>query len=76
MPGGIKQHPFNQVDGLKKIINKNTAAVVIELIQGEAGIVPAKKVFINEIKKLCRKNNALIVIDEVQSGVGLSLIHI
>ena len=70
MPGGIKQHPFNQVDGLKKIINKNTAAVVIELIQGEAGIVPAKKVFINEIKKLCRKNNALIVIDEVQSGVG------
>ena len=51
-------------------INKKTAAVVIELVQGEAGIIKAKKPFIARIKKLCKENNALIIIDEVQSGVG------
>ena len=39
-------------------------------VQGEAGIIPAKKNFVNAIVKLCKKNNALLIIDEVQSGVG------
>ena len=70
MPGGIKHHQFNEVKGLEKTINKNTAAVVIELVQGEAGIIKAQKAFIQKIKKLCKQHKALIVIDEVQSGAG------
>jgi acetylornithine/succinyldiaminopimelate/putrescine aminotransferase len=70
MPAGIKHHPYNDVKGLEKLINKKTAAVVIELVQGEAGIIKAKKGFLAKIKKLCKENNALIIIDEVQSGVG------
>ena len=70
MPGGIKNHPFNETKNLEKAITKNTAAVIIELVQGEAGIIKAKKDFIQKIKKLCKENNVLIIVDEVQSGAG------
>ena len=70
MPGGIKNHPFNETKNLEKVITKNTAAVIIELVQGEAGIIKAKRDFIQKIKKLCKKNKALIIVDEVQSGAG------
>ena len=70
MPGGIKHHQFNEIKGLEKTINKNTAAVVIELVQGEAGIIKAQKTFIQKIKKLCKQHKTIIVVDEVQSGAG------
>ena len=70
MPGGIKNHPFNETKNLEKVITKNTAAIIIELVQGEAGIIKAKRDFIQKIKKLCKKNKALIIVDEVQSGAG------
>ena len=70
MPQGIKHHPYNEIKGLEKVITKKTAAVVLELVQGEAGIIKAKKRFLARIKKLCKENNTLIILDEVQSGVG------
>ena len=70
MPGGIKNHPFNETKNLEKVITKNTAAVIIELVQGEAGIIKARKDFIQKIKKLCKENKVLIIVDEVQSGAG------
>lgn len=70
MPEGIKHHPFNEIKNLEKVITKNTAAVIVELVQGEAGIIKAKKEFIQKIKKLCKQNQALIIVDEVQSGAG------
>ena len=70
MPSGIKNHPFNETKNLEKVITKNTAAVIIELVQGEAGIIKAKKDFIQKIKKLCKQNKVLIIVDEVQSGAG------
>lgn len=70
MPGGIKHHPFNEERNLEKVINKKTAAVVIELVQGEAGIIRAKKNFVQKIKKLCKQHKTLIIVDEVQSGAG------
>ena len=70
MPSGIKHHPYNEIKGLDKVITRKTAAVVLELVQGEAGIIKAKGNFISKIKKLCKEKNVLIIIDEVQSGVG------
>ena len=70
MPEGIKHHPFNEVKNLEKVITKKTAAVIVELVQGEAGIIKAKRDFIQKIKKLAKQNHALIIIDEVQSGAG------
>tara|TARA_B000000475_G_C15899117_1_gene407756 strand:- start:98 stop:880 length:783 start_codon:yes stop_codon:yes gene_type:complete len=70
MPKGIKHHPYNEIKDLEKVITKNTAAVIIELVQGEAGIIKAKKDFVQKIKRLCKQNEALIIVDEVQSGAG------
>ena len=70
MPGGIKNHPFNETKNLEKAITKNTAAVIIELLQSEAGIITAKKDFLQNIKPLCKENKVLIIVDEVQSGAG------
>ena len=70
MPKSIKHHEFNKIDGLEAKFSNNTSAVILELVQGEAGIIPAKKKFVNAIVKLCQKSNALLIIDEVQSGVG------
>jgi len=70
MPKGIRHHPFNESKNLEKAITKKTAAVIVELVQGEAGIIKAKKDFIQKIKRLCKQNNALLIIDEVQSGAG------
>ena len=57
---------------LKKNVNKNTAAIMIEPIQGEGGIRPANLQFLQDIKKICEKNNLLLFLDEVQSGFGRS----
>lgn len=70
MPKSIKHHEFNKIDGLGSKFSNKTSAVILELVQGEAGIIPAKKKFVSAIVKLCKKNNALLIIDEVQSGVG------
>ena len=69
---GFKNIPFNDEKALKKNINENTAAILIEPIQGEGGIKPASLSFLKFIKDLCEKNNILLFLDEVQSGFGRS----
>ena len=64
--------PFNDLSILKKTINENTAAILIEPIQGEGGIRPADLRFLENINKLCDKTGALFFLDEVQSGFGRS----
>lgn len=66
----IKHLTYNDADELKKEINGNTAAVFIEFIQGEGGVIPAKKEFISELFELRDEFDFLIVADEIQSGVG------
>ena len=69
---GFIKIPFNDIDAVKKNINKNTAAIMIEPIQGEGGIRPANLKFLHDIKKICEENNLLFFLDEVQSGFGRS----
>ncbi|MBW2975422.1 aspartate aminotransferase family protein [Candidatus Woesearchaeota archaeon] len=61
---------YNDIKALEKAITKDIAAVVIEPIQGEAGIVVPKKGYLKEVEKLCKDNNILLIMDEVQSGTG------
>ena len=61
---------YNNFESFKSKINQDTAAVIIELVQGEGGIYPADKTFIKNLSMFCRENNILIIIDEVQTGVG------
>ena len=70
-PGGIHHAEFNDLESVKKLISKEkTCAIVVEPIQGEAGVMPATKEFLQGLRQLCDENDALLVFDEVQSGVG------
>ena len=67
---GFKQVDFNDIDDLKKKIDNETGAIMIETVQGEGGIVPAEKSYLRELQKLAKKNELLLFFDEVQCGVG------
>ncbi len=69
---GFKNIPFNDKKALENSINKETAAILIEPIQGEGGIRPASLEFLRYVKKLCKKNDILLFLDEVQCGFGRS----
>ena len=69
---GFKNIPFNDEKALRNSINKQTAAILIEPIQGEGGIRPASLEFLKYIKQVCKNNNILLFLDEVQSGFGRS----
>jgi|SRR5690554_3407834 len=66
----ISHIKFNDVEDLEKNVNSNTAAVFIELIQGEGGIVPATDEFVKKIDELRRKFSFIFVADEIQTGTG------
>ena len=69
-PPAIVHATFNDINTVKDKIDDSTCAVVMELIQGEGGIIPADIAFVQEIKNLCCKYNALLIFDEVQTGIG------
>ncbi|OQS38294.1 aspartate aminotransferase family protein [Chromobacterium haemolyticum] len=70
VPGGIAHFEYNDIESLRAAISDQTCAVVIEPIQGEGGVMPADKAFLEAARQLCDQYNALLVFDEVQSGVG------
>lgn len=61
---------YGKAEEIKKAINKNTVAVMLEPIQGEAGIKIPPKGYLKEIRKICDENNILMVLDEIQTGFG------
>lgn len=67
---GFDYVPFNDSKALKKKISTQTAAVMIELIQGEGGVIVAEKSWLEEVVDLCQENQALLIVDEVQTGIG------
>ena len=69
---GITHVPYNDLDALKAAISDKTCAVVLEPIQGEGGVLPADKAYLEGARALCDQHNALLVFDEVQSGMGRS----
>jgi len=69
-PGGISHVAYNDLEALKAQISDRTAAVIIEPIQGEGGVTPATKEYLQGARALCDEHNALLILDEVQTGVG------
>ena len=65
---GFKQVKYNDHEGLLAAINKNTAAILIEPIQGEGGVSVLPVECLNGLRKLCDENNILLIFDEVQCG--------
>lgn len=70
MPSGFKIVPFNDLKKVRKAVSGKTAAVILELIQGEGGINVANQSFVRGLRKICEEKNLLLIIDEVQTGLG------
>ena len=69
-PSGIRHATYNDLSSVKELISAKTAAIIIEPVQGEAGVIPAKQEFLLGVRDLCTQNGVLLIMDEVQSGVG------
>ena len=69
VPGFIKL-PFNQIDAVQAAITPDVVAVLVEPIQGEAGVVEATPNFLPQLRALCDAHGLLLMLDEVQTGVG------
>lgn len=61
---------YNNLASVEALMNENTAAVIMETVQGEGGVYPATQDFIEGIRNLCDKHNALLILDEIQCGMG------
>lgn len=68
--GDVVFAQYNDIESVKKLVNENTCAIILEALQGEGGIVPADKEFITEIRKICTENDIAMICDEVQCGMG------
>jgi len=69
MPG-FRYLPYNDMDSLKDLVSRQTCAVMLELVQGEGGVTPANKDWVQRIYQLCQTHGLLLIIDEVQTGMG------
>lgn len=70
MISGIKFAEYNNLDSVKALVNEKTCAIILEPLQGEGGIYPATKEFIEGIRKLCTEKDIIMICDEVQCGMG------
>jgi len=62
--------PYGDIDALQTAVDKDTAFVILEPIQGESGIHVAPNGFLQDVRKICDENGSLLVFDEIQSGLG------
>lgn len=69
-PGFVYCERFNDEALIASMVNEKTCAIMVEPVQGEGGVIPAKPGFLKHLKMLCEKVGALLVIDEIQAGIG------
>lgn len=67
---GIRFAKYNDLESVKSLVNDKTCAVIFETVQGEGGVYPAKKEFIEGVRKLCDEKGMLLILDEIQCGMG------
>lgn len=70
LPPGFQQVPANDLDQLAERINDATAAVMVETLQGEGGVVPLEIEFLRGLRSLCDEREIALIVDDVQAGVG------
>ncbi|MGX4643923.1 acetylornithine/succinylornithine family transaminase [Massilia sp. SYSU DXS3249] len=70
LPQEINHIPYNDIEAARAAIGDDVAAVIVEPIQGEGGVIPGDKAYLKALRELCDQTGALLIFDEVQSGVG------
>lgn len=68
--GGVKFAEFNNLESVKAQITEHTCAIIMEPVQGEGGIYPAKQEFLEGVRALCDEKDILLIFDEIQCGMG------
>ncbi len=67
---GVKFAEFNDLDSVKEVVSEKTAAIIVEPVQGEGGVLPATNEFLEGLREVADEFNALLIFDEVQTGIG------
>ncbi|HFR4576124.1 TPA: acetylornithine transaminase [Streptococcus suis] len=67
---GFSYADYNDLESVKDLVGPQTAAIMLELVQGEGGVTPADKDFIGQLVALCQTAGILLIVDEVQTGIG------
>ena len=67
---GVKFAEYNNLESVKALVNDKTCAIILEPLQGEGGIYPATKEFMEGIREICNKNDILMICDEIQCGMA------
>lgn len=67
---GFRKAVLNDLDSVRRLIHANTVAIMLEPVQGEAGVIPATKEFMHGLRSLCDEHGLLLILDEVQTGCG------
>ena len=70
LPEGFKQVPANDIEALKAAADENTAAILLEPIQGESGVRPLDKDYLKAVREYCDEKDIVLIFDEVQTGMG------
>lgn len=68
--GGVRFADFNDLDSVKAQITDKTCAIIMETVQGEGGIYPADREFLQGVKDICEEKDILLILDEIQCGMG------
>jgi acetylornithine/N-succinyldiaminopimelate aminotransferase len=68
--GGVLFAEYNNLESVKALINDKTSAIILEPVQGEGGLYPATKEFLEGVRKLCDQRDILLIFDEIQCGMG------
>ncbi|MGD2039352.1 MAG: acetylornithine/succinylornithine family transaminase [Anaerolineae bacterium] len=67
---GFTFTPYNRLERLEQAVDGETAAVILEVVQGEGGVIPGEREFLQGAQVICQERGALLIIDEVQTGFG------
>lgn len=67
---GVSHVAYNNIEALDKAVNEETAAVILEVVQGEGGVYPATAEYIQAARRICSERGALLIVDEIQTGFG------
>ena len=70
--GGVKFADFNDLESVKAQVTDKTCAIIMETVQGEGGIYPAEREFLEGVRALCDEKDILLILDEIQCGMGRS----
>lgn len=67
---GFEFVPYNQLERMQNAVDQDTAAVILEVVQGEGGVIPGDGAYLRGVQTLCQETGALFIVDEVQTGFG------